>query len=955
MRMSPSCGCCYCQKCRIALDDFNRADSTGIGDWVEEAGDWQIDTNELVTSDSDAVAIYDADHPGSLAAHVVSVDLKGEDAGDELLVIIGWVDADNWLGALVTIGDDSTCGKLQLVRTEAGSYYAFSESAVPSLVAGEFHRIKVCYFYDGQAYGGRLAAEVRTHAGVKVRQSMILTTNGLRVGLATGTITTRAHFDNFCWQSHYLGEITSGYGPSLDCPRCMGAGCQFTEDYLLESGTDLGCAWEECSGGDWQVEDSGGGVLALTVASDPAEILHRVRQPFGTNLMRISVDIKMEDVGDAVRVLVARNSCADSIGVGVELEAGATCGVLRFIQAGVQVGDDVALTGFVPNQWHHAEICYGYTINSGNQLAASITPAGRQTLRISDQFTAALLGYASLAAVSVGTKVWFRNFRGDMSYQEFDSPNCPKCDSESWCPWAVYSCDDEDGCRWLAVAGTWDCLSTSDDNALKRFESIHPQQRFWMRVTGTVIASGDAEAIVYIGWLDASHHLALRVTFGGGCGRVQLLEHGSVVREVEDYRITSGTAIDFCVQAARQELSAWYRLPGLGAEEIYLEAFIAGTDLGRKAAVGTGTVTSGAVEFTQLALYVAKSDLMPLCEDCDVCYLWQQELFQDVAIGASLPCSYGGTANVAASTAIDQAAGGTERVAVIPAGGNLSFDIGTDDAEVITYVSFYVDTRPAKLKITACGVVGEATIASNGSTQLQVNGGTAGTTNLSRLASYTAKLCSFNGHDARLVLFPSRTTGNALTLDGATFASAIGSGAPSGSTITVEAINGPIYVNYVVVTRHLKNDTDSSCGECVPSCDVCENNAMPPQVLIEFEDCTIIGLPTTCCDLEGAWYVSMGACSGTLAWSDANGDKQITVTFFNRPTYTEIRVDWSHYTSGFGGTLISSGQWGASLPKPLNCLALNRQPLTTDPGVISSPYTNCGIALAGTKCYISAA
>ena len=52
---SPSCQCC--EDCILFEDDFNRANSTTVGNgWTEVAGDWEIVSNELQIDEADAIA-----------------------------------------------------------------------------------------------------------------------------------------------------------------------------------------------------------------------------------------------------------------------------------------------------------------------------------------------------------------------------------------------------------------------------------------------------------------------------------------------------------------------------------------------------------------------------------------------------------------------------------------------------------------------------------------------------------------------------------------------------------------------------------------------------------------------------------------------------------------------------------------------------------------------------------
>lgn len=963
MRNSPSCGCCFCTRCRIALEDFNEANTTTLNglDWSEEAGDWEILSNELSTTSTDAVLYYLTTHAYGYASNVITVSAKGADAGDQLDVLSGIDANDYWIRVRLTIVDGATCGTLAIDEVEGAAEDNIALTQVPDATEDAWHTIKVCHFWDSAVYSFRVIAEVTTASGKVVRVSALTAIGGDRIGLGTGAITTRAYFDNLCWQRHYSNEVISGHGPDTGCPRC-GTNCLYSSGYIDAVGTDLGCAWEECTG-SWSIEDSGGGVLAITTTSAPAELVHEIGQPYQQPQMRISLYVKFEDAGDIVQVIGASGICSTSAGAGVELECHATCGTIRVIDGGVQVGADVDITGLVPDVWHHVEVCIGKALVSNSygatHLTISVTPNGLGTTRVSEDVSNATSNLAKIVTSVVGTKVWFKGWQQSVTYIEDLAEHCDTCNDDDWCVWHIYDCASSDACEWTTVAGSWTCLATSSDDATKTYQGYQPHRSNRMRMLGTVTMSGSGTAIAYIAYKDATEYMALRITTGGTCPTVELVEDGVVLRSVEDHRIVADAAIDFCVMFDGAELSAWYLLPGLGFEHIYLESpatghASGGLVTGLKTAVGTGTVTTGSVTFTDVSLYVAKSATNTACEDCDKCYVWfaaetlaDGPAFNGTA-GASLSCEYNGTAVY--GTVNDQALGTSVEAAIVPAGGSMTFDVGTDDGETVAYVSFYLTARPAVLTVTSCGVAAVLTVASNGTATLAVAGGTA--TSISVVAietQYTLKLCSF-GADSRALLLDGD-----WQVSGASFGSAIGSGTVNGSTVTIAAATNDIAVRSVGVTRHLKNDGETSCGECEPFCDVCQNNQMPSQILVEFEGCSGVFLPDLgCCSLNGAWFVTMGDCGGVLEWSDAQGDKRIEVELTDHTTYVAVRVYWAHYESGFGGALIGSGEWGADLPKPVDCLHFSRQELAIDAGVVSASDPACETALTGTQCFVSA-
>lgn len=957
MRMSPSCGCCYCERCRILYDQFSIADTSTISGWSEQSGDWQVLSEELTTTADDAIVHSTAVNPYGYAGNVITVYVKGSDAGDQLDVLTG-ISGTTYVRVRLTLQNGSTCGTLSIDDMSGSGADNLTSVTVPNAVEDQWHKVKVCHWYDPSSYIWRIAAEVTVSNGTTVAADTANTStnyNGDKVGLGTGTIGTRAYFDNFCWQRHLTSEIVSGNGPDTGCPSC-GRTCLFSTGYIDTIGTDLGCAWEECSG-SWSIEDSGSGVLAITTSAT-GTLRHVVSNPYSFPEVRLTLQVKFEDVGDRMQIMVAAGSCASSSGYGIELETESTCGILRIVDSGVQVGDDIGLAGFVPDQWHDVDICFGTGLVSNTstvrRLVVKITPNGRDTIRHAAVNGTNAGSFVKIVAAAVTSKLWLRNWKQATTYLENLAENCDTCDNDIWCTWHIYDCVTYDACVWNPVSGSWTCLATSSDDALKRFEWQQPHATNRMRMLGTVTMSGSGTAIAYIAYKDATEYMALRITTGGTCPTVELVEDGVVLRSVEDHRIVADAAIDFCVMYDGSELSAWYLLPGLGFEHIYLESPATGHTsgglvTGLKAAVGTGTVTTGSVTFTDVSLYVAKSATNTACEDCDKCYVWfaaetlaDGPAFNGTA-GASLPCEYGGTAVYGSLVG--------ELAAKVPAGGTMSFDVGLDDASTIAYVTFLIPSRPAVLTVTSCGIPAVLDIASDGTAELSVNGGTATTLDsvIAIETVYTLKLCSL-GSSSRAIL-----QGGPWGSPDFSMGHADGTGTVNGSTVTIGATSADVYVTDAVVTRHYKNNGTSKCGECIPYCAGCVSGNVPAQFLVVFSGCSGSFFPDVgCCSINGAYYVPMDGCTGTLEWTDDDGDKAITVEITVSGGNTTITVTWEHYESGFGGALIASGEWGRTFTGTADCLNLSSVLLSTDPGVISSPDSDCADALAATVGYLSA-
>lgn len=87
-KRNPGCQCCA--GCPIFSDDFNRADSGTIGNgWTENAGTWEILSNELKTTSANGRVSNSPTTPTSLAGIRFSGVMKGMDSGDKLRLHFG--------------------------------------------------------------------------------------------------------------------------------------------------------------------------------------------------------------------------------------------------------------------------------------------------------------------------------------------------------------------------------------------------------------------------------------------------------------------------------------------------------------------------------------------------------------------------------------------------------------------------------------------------------------------------------------------------------------------------------------------------------------------------------------------------------------------------------------------------------------------------------------------------
>jgi len=191
---------CCCVGCVIFEDDFNRADSTDIGSgWVEDSGDWEIDTNELKNTSPGLVYTTRTYGKQRRNVRVTARDIQVgktyrlaaavKNDGSDYLYIELELTVDN---AIIRLG------------TNAGA--VLDEYEIGGFNAGEDWIIFAC-LSDTGAYGGI------THISAPVWECV--TFDGPRAGIAN--IDDEAEYDNFGWYKHALDD------PSGDsrCAPCL--------------------------------------------------------------------------------------------------------------------------------------------------------------------------------------------------------------------------------------------------------------------------------------------------------------------------------------------------------------------------------------------------------------------------------------------------------------------------------------------------------------------------------------------------------------------------------------------------------------------------------------------------------------------------------------------------------------------------------------------------------------
>jgi hypothetical protein len=123
---------CCCDSCIIAFDDFKRADALTLGDaWTDPLAVWNIfGETALCNTGSEAIAIFNLEHPTPSTSMVVAIETLDEEEDQEFWVLLNVLDANNYHVAKLKIGPPM---EIELGRVNAGVY----TSLVITAVSGE--------------------------------------------------------------------------------------------------------------------------------------------------------------------------------------------------------------------------------------------------------------------------------------------------------------------------------------------------------------------------------------------------------------------------------------------------------------------------------------------------------------------------------------------------------------------------------------------------------------------------------------------------------------------------------------------------------------------------------------------------------------------------------------------------------------------------------------------------
>jgi len=188
---SPGCPCC---DCILFSDNFDRSDADPVdGQWSVETGDWEVSSNELVSS-NEGIVLNTFEHPNN-PLHI-EVKVRGSD-GDRLRVVFDYIDDDNFSFAEIKVGTDA---KIRIVERIEGVDNQLGIDASVTAAASTWHTVKVCISSSSAAMN---LGSVGIYRWTSVAN--------LPFGLATES---GGLFDDFVLSIAYIPGVN-------DCPSCQ--------------------------------------------------------------------------------------------------------------------------------------------------------------------------------------------------------------------------------------------------------------------------------------------------------------------------------------------------------------------------------------------------------------------------------------------------------------------------------------------------------------------------------------------------------------------------------------------------------------------------------------------------------------------------------------------------------------------------------------------------------------
>lgn len=294
------CPTCCPTGCVYFSDNFNRTDDTDLGaDWTETAGDWEIVSNTVQTSDADAVLTCDEEHPTASNKYIAVVTVKFDTDGDIARLVIA--DGDYYAEVeRIT----STCCRVRLYDNTGADPVCLGSSG-GSL--SPWARIVVCSEED----------KIHVSIGGSFPLTIPSTVTSSVVSIETGTCTGTVSFEDFALSKHYEDDNT--------CPACGDEGCTWF--------ADSGCASGSLSATDWTTTGTWTYTSGLKCTANGA-ITVVPEQPLGAVTYGVAYNINRPSLGVTVRLFYDA-----SLDAYVEVEGTSSSqAAVSFWSGGVQYG-----------------------------------------------------------------------------------------------------------------------------------------------------------------------------------------------------------------------------------------------------------------------------------------------------------------------------------------------------------------------------------------------------------------------------------------------------------------------------------------------------------------------------------------------------------------------------------------------------------------------------------------
>lgn len=1013
MKQPSNCNCC---KCTIKDEPFSVADGTDLedvpgwhymdqdcatGDPIVKAA--EVQGGVLETTDSDFKAFAASGLPGSLIyEYIVEADVKGDDELDELELIAMSSSGERCYLVLVRLIVSDDCPYLQIwyhehTPTTGPIDTLLREIPLPDAAVGEFHHLKACvlqnpveYPYAGVAYSFRVLASVRTNIGTTryVAADLDFIAERPIPGISTGDITTKAYFDNYEWTKHQRNGGTDG---ALNCPRCKVGDCEYSSDDFADG---IDCVWKQNPLSTQFVATTYGAYDVAEAPSATAVMVHMIGHPYNRPYNSVEVWVMIDEPGETAAVRPVCDNYSFSgptvyLTVGEDL-GGEGCGYVQFGSVGaVHLPVQNAFAGV----WIKLTVCYGWHPNGVSKILSVVVndesvlpPPGRYQTEADDydlpEFQTGSSGtgpmwYSALIHAAGTHPIRFRNFAVSMSYHPDplltgyygSALTCPKCfDDADFCLWATELCVGPYSDCMVNDSGSWGCadlfvgcgISTAlrgGSNSQRIWQIANPWLQTSQRAEGYVTANGECDQTVIVCYdQDSGDYVGLKFTWDTDCGKVEIVQNGSVITSHESQYFAPGSLFHFCFTQINGFCVAIVR--SLDTDDcsygygVRLNAELPDPVIGIWCGAKTGTWVSPSIsaDFYDLVFQTARTEDYLECEVCFPCTVLSFPTSE-----APLGCEW---------TGVTDSTHGT-----IASGESVATTFATlvepDKAVVVLFQftgysqSFQVDIDGywIRLEINAYGVgrclTSEGDDVSSLSFPLP--------TSIFPFVRYEFRICVRSSF-VRLQLGTAVDDCNVIWDQSNPIVSfKRTAGATWSNTLTLTASGGD--VQYCA----LRVDYSYTCLKCHAVCEACDSFRLPSLAVLD----AAFDTGNECCDFfEGIHYIEMDGCSGT-------GDSLETVCNFGVPIGArDIAGRWTVYLEQFVGYVRITAELLAQYDYPspgvyhrwrcnvtsirgpsengvVDCTTLGRLTLNYEDQLYSGPCSSGGVsAYTGTVVYL---